>query len=87
MVKNINFCPLEDSSNLNIGDLVRVQYRDKGSYEFGWTAKVYMGFITKVPPASEDNPAGMTAMWCITTNSTHIITPRLDRIEVVSEAR
>ena len=86
MVKNIKFTPLDGSSSLNIGDLVRVQYRDKASYEVGWAEEKYLGFITKVPPATDDNPAGMTMMWCIGTSSTHIISPRLDRAEVISAA-
>jgi len=86
MVKNIKFTPLDGSSSLNIGDLVSVQYRDKAAYEAGWHEERHLGFITKVPPASEDNPAGMIMMWCLGTASTHILSPRLDRIEVISAA-
>ncbi len=86
MVKNVKFFPNQTSTDLKLGDLVSVQYRDTGAYEAGWDETVYLGFITMVPPATPDNPAGMIQMWCINTNSPHIITPRLDKVEVISEA-
>jgi len=86
MVKNVKFFPNQISTDLKLGDLVSVQYRKSRAYEAGWGAEVYLGFITMVPPATPDNPAGMIQMWCINTSSLHIITPRLDKVEVISGA-
>jgi hypothetical protein len=86
MIKNVKFFPTQTSTNLKIGDLVSVQYRDSGAYEVGWHEEIHLGFVTMVPPATPENPAGMIQMWCINTNSHHIITPRLDKVEIVSEA-
>ena len=92
MIKNVKFIPSEVGlhhllSDLSLGDLVCVQYRDKASYEGGWTEEVYTGFITKLAIVSDDNPAGLLQMWCIETGSFHIISPKLDKIGVISESR
>lgn len=73
-------------TDIEVGDLVRVQYRDTSSYESGWDEEVYLGFISATAEVTTENPAGLMQMWCITTGSNHIIRPKLDKIEVVSKA-
>jgi len=74
-------------SDLKLGDLVRVRYRDRGAYEMGYNESPVTGFITKLATVTEDNPAGLLHMWCIETGSIHILSPKLDLIELISESR
>ena len=81
-------------SELELGDLIRVQYRDIGSYESGWKDELYTGFIMLLPPSPGKKidgatylPQGALQMWCIETGSAHIVSPRLDKVELVSKVR
>ena len=66
------------------GDLVRVFYSD-GAIGIGpdeWDGP-YHGFICMTP---SDHADAVWQMWCIERNTLHILRPRKDKIEVVSEA-
>ena len=66
------------------GDLVRVFYGD-GAIDDGpdeWDGP-YHGFICMTP---SDRADAVWQMWCIERNTFHILRPRKDKIEVVSEA-
>jgi len=89
MIKDVKFVgpAVGLEFDLKLGDLVRVRYRDTGSYESGYAEETFTGFISKVPVESETEPGWMLCMWCIETASTHILSPKLDIIEVISESR
>ena len=74
-------------SELELGDLIRVQYRDVGSYESGWKNELYTGFIIQRPAVSDINPNGLIHMWCIETGSAHIVSPNSDKVELLSKVR
>ena len=70
---------------MKVGDLVSVRYRVRRGTDNGkpmWESPLH-GFIFQVPKA----PDHMWKMWCLETGSAHILAPRLDEIEVVSESR
>jgi len=70
---------------MKVGDLVRVRYRDPHNANVqsveGWTVP-YHGVIFETPDMGENC---VWKMWCIERGQEHIITPRHDSIEVISE--
>jgi len=65
------------------GDLISVRYRDRHSDKVEWSPELYYGFVMET---DDDSKASMLKMWCITTGSVHIVSARLDLVEVVSVA-
>ncbi len=66
------------------GDLIRVWYPD-GNTDLNdpkWT-EPFHGIIFETPNMGKNC---VWKMWCIERETTHIISPRKDRIEVISEA-
>ena len=62
------------------GDLVRVFYPCRGNDL--WDGPFH-GFICMTP---DDHAGAVWQMWCFERNSYHLLSPYIDRIEVVSEA-
>ena len=68
---------------MKLGDLVRVRYRDNTDdmNDVSWT-EAFHGIIFETP---DMGPESIWKMWCIERGQPHIITPRHDSIEVISE--
>ena len=70
---------------MKVGDLVSVRYRSRRGFSDGverWEQPLH-GFIFQAPK----DPDHMWKMWCVETGSVHILSPRLDEIEVINEGR
>ena len=67
---------------MKAGDLVRVRYRETNDMNDTEWAQVYHGVIFETPDMGENC---VWKMWCIERGMPHIISPRKDSIEVVSE--
>jgi len=61
---------------LKVGDLVRVCYPTDAFF----AGEEYLGFITETRESG-----GLDTMWCITTNTQHILDKFRDEIEVLSK--
>ena len=61
---------------LKVGDLVRVRYPNDAFF----AAEEYLGFITETRESG-----GLDTMWCITTNTQHILDKFRDEIEVLNK--
>jgi hypothetical protein len=67
---------------MKVGDLVRVRYRERNDLnDVEWT-KPFHGVIFETPDMGENC---VWKMWCIERGKVHIIAPRKDSIEVISE--
>ena len=61
---------------LKVGDLVRVRYPTDAFF----AGEEYLGFITETREGGE-----LDEMWCITTNTQHILNKFRDEIEVLNK--
>jgi hypothetical protein len=64
------------------GDLVRVLYRDGGYGSDQWDGP-YHGFVAMTP---NDHADAVWQMWCIERQKLHVLSPHIDKIEVISES-
>lgn len=62
--------------NLKVGDLVRVRYPNDAHF----AGEEYLGFITETRESGV-----LDAMWCISTNTQHILDKFRDEIEVLNK--
>lgn len=68
---------------MKIGDLVRVRYRESVNdmNDTEWS-QAFHGVVFETP---DMGPNCVWKMWCIERGQQHIIQPRKDSIEVISE--
>jgi len=59
-----------------VGDLVRARYPNDAFF----AGEEFLGFITETTESG-----GLDTMWCITTNTQHILDKFRDEIEVLSK--
>ena len=59
---------------MKVGDIVRVKYEPDDDW--------YHGVIMTSPDV---DPSDVWRMWCFERQTAHILTPRKDQIEIISE--
>jgi hypothetical protein len=60
---------------MKLGDLIRVRYEPDDQW--------YHGFVMETP---DGGPFAVWQMWCIERSAAHVLAPRKDEIEILSEA-
>ena len=70
---------------MKVGDLIKVRYVNSNPYDssFDHFGGDHIGVVTQTPNCHE---FGIYQMWCINTETMHVLMPERDFIEVLSES-